>query len=77
MRIDWTQITAFRRKKNRLEWHFKDGCRKWPIDEYEESLPDQKVLSTMVCPICINLHNLELGHIDVRVTKEAKKSFFS
>lgn len=67
---------VFRRKQNRLEWHFNPDCRKYPYDSFEENHPDQKVMSTMICPICKKLQAEELGEVDTRESKSFFRKFF-
>ena len=71
------QIQTYRRKSNRLEWHFREDCRKYPFDNFEESSPNMKVMQAMVCPICQRLRAEENGAVDTRNPKAIGQGFFS
>ena len=64
------EAIKYRRKENRLEWHFNEDCRKFPERDFIELESGQKVQSTMVCPICKRLHAQETRTIDMRQPKE-------
>ena len=59
----------YRRKENRLEWHFHEECRKFPTRDFIESKEGTLVQSTMVCPICKRLHAEEHSLVDDRKPK--------
>ena len=59
----------YRRKENRLEWHFHEDCRKFPRRDFIELEDGKTVQSTMVCPICKRLHAEENSMIDQRKPK--------
>jgi hypothetical protein len=66
----------FRRKQSRLEWHFNPDCRRYPYDNFEVNRPDQKVMSTMICPLCKKLQAEEMGEVDNREPKGFFRKFF-
>ncbi len=69
-------IQIYRRKRNRLEWHFRDDCRKFPIENFELNNPDIRVMQSMVCPICLRLQAGVEGTIDDRKPKSFMRKFF-
>ena len=64
------EAKKYRRKENRLEWHFHEDCRKFPERDFIELESGQTVQSTMVCPICKRLHAQETQTFDMRQPKE-------
>ncbi len=61
-------ITApsYRRKADRLEWHFRIDCPKYPMANYVDSNPREEVPSTMVCHRCTRLRRESDKVVDTR-----------
>ena len=64
------EAIKYRRKENRLEWHFNEACRKYPERDFIELESGQSVQSTMICPICKRLQAEETQTLDTRQPKE-------
>lgn len=63
------EAKKYRRKENRLEWHFHAECRKFPERDFVETKRGESVQSTMICPICKKLYTEEHSLADVRKPK--------
>lgn len=66
----------YRRKEGRLEWHFHQDCRKYPVADFVEASSEDEVQSTMVCPTCKRISNEENGAVDKRQVYDEPRGFF-
>ena len=66
----------YRRKEGRLEWHFHQDCRKYPVVDFVEANSNEDVQSTMVCPICKRIRDEENGSVDTRQVNAEPQGFF-
>lgn len=67
---------VYRRKKNRLEWHYNPDCRKFPKEDFQTNQSETQVMSSMICPICKRLEAQDEGIVDTRTPKSLFRRFF-
>ena len=67
---------VYRRKKNRLEWHYNADCRKFPTENFHTNQSGIQVMSSMICPICKRLEAQNKGSVDTRTPKSLFRKFF-
>lgn len=71
-----TNNVNYRRKPNRLEWHFNPSCKKYPTDKFVEVKNGDGVQSNMICPICVRTTHEEESIAEKEPETVAAKSGF-